>query len=129
MAIFVELGLSFRPPNGPSCNSPTNVALWHLQSVNKTLESQALMLFGTRMSNSRLILSLLFRFILIIQLLSRVSAIRYEYSLSILFGSSENLEKQEFFFSDSDVSCCLVYWVFVTGTAYLSESEKLIRNV
>ncbi|WJZ88104.1 hypothetical protein VitviT2T_007434 [Vitis vinifera] len=39
------------------------------------------MLFGTRMSNSRLILSLLFRFILIIQILSRVSAIRKDPNL------------------------------------------------
>ncbi|XP_034685873.1 uncharacterized protein LOC117914595 isoform X1 [Vitis riparia] len=39
------------------------------------------MLLGTRMSNSRLILSLLFRFILIIQLLSRVSAIRKDPNL------------------------------------------------
>ena len=77
------------------------------------------------MSNSRLILSLLFRFILIIQLLSGVSAIRYEYFLLILFGSSGNLEKlggKEKFRLMFLVF--LVDWIIMTGTAYLNESKK-----
>lgn len=82
-----------------------------------------------KMSYSGLNLSSSFLFILIVQFLSRVSAIRYEYLLLVSFGSLENLEKlggKEF------VLTFLVFQLigsFITGTAYLNEFKNLIRNV